>query len=380
MKLSKIFITVLAGAMSLAYAADIIPGKTFELDFESLDGKAKFAKGSDMPRGKYVNPEVKGLSGKAFRQTKGGSLLNYSIGNNVDNRQGTVNLWVNTSNFQVKKISGWSVHPITLFSLRFEESKGKSSYALCYIYRGSDASGVRFLYDGRIPPFTFGSHATTAFPVDFLKQNKWHMITCTWDRNRIAIYFDGVYQASSLRGSKIDFIDSLKPDAKRNYSNIIIRNDPKEQSVASRNEHTDIDNFSIYNRVLTPAEIALLYARDKNIKQQITDLPVTMYQGTFRDGKEYVKCDFDITTLAKLHPEYAKNSTVNYDVFSSKGKKMFSGSDKLEALTRKNLLFYNLAAADKYTVKYTLTAANGKKISFDRNQPMLHELSPREEL
>ena len=367
MKLLKMFIGAFAITASLVFAAEVVPGKTLELDFESADGTAKFAKGDVKPRYGYVNPGAPGLNGKAYRLTKNGKTLAYHIGNNVDNRKGTVNLWVNTVDFQTKKLGGWKVHPINLFSLNFQDAKGQRAYATCYIYRGADASGIRFYYDGRIKPFAFGSHATTAFPVEFLQKGKWHMVTCTWDKDRIAIYFDGVYQASSLRGRKIDFIDSLKPVSGRPHSSIIIRNAPTEQSVASRNEHTDIDNFSIYDRVLTPAEIGYLYAKDRNINQKITDLPVTMYQGTFRNGKEYVKCDFDITTLAKIDSAFAGNNTVNYEIFSSKGKKMFSGSEKLGNVTRKDLLFYNLARADKYTAKFVLTGADGKKVAFERS-------------
>ena len=366
MNLFKTITGTLALASSLCFAADVVPGKTFELDFESADGKAKFAKGNPKPKYGYVTPDAPGLNGKAYRLTKNGKTLAYDIGNHVDNRKGTVNLWVNTENYKTKKLGGWSVHPVYLFTLNFEDANGKRAYAFCYIYRGSDAAGVRFLYDGRIQSFSFGSHATTAFPVEYLQQNKWHMVTCTWDKDRISIYFDGVYQASSLRSSKFNFIDSLKPVSGKPHSNIIIRNSPQEQSVVKRNENTDIDNFSIYDRVLSPAEIGYLYAQGQNKKQADTDLPVTMYQGTFRNGKEYVKCDFDITTLAKINPVFAGNNTLSYDVFSSNGKKLFSGSEKLGSITRKELLFYNLAQKDKYTVTYTLTGANGKKLSFKR--------------
>ena len=51
-------------AVSGAYclAAEVIPGKTFELDFESSDGKAKFARGKDMPQNSYVTPDVPGVN------------------------------------------------------------------------------------------------------------------------------------------------------------------------------------------------------------------------------------------------------------------------------------------------------------------------------
>ena len=368
MNLLKTITGTLALAGSLCFAADVVPGKTFELDFESPDGTAKYAKGSPKPKSKYISPDVQGLSGKAYRLTKDGRALAYTIGDNINIRQGTVNFWVNTTNYDAEKtkVSGWSVHPVILFSLNFQNAKSDRAYAQCYIYRGSDAGGVRFAFDGRTQPFTFGGHATTAFPVHFLKENKWHMVTCTWGKDNISIYLDGKYQASSLRGSKFNFIDSLNPVSDAQHSSIEIRNNQYEQSVAKRNEFTDIDNFSIYDRVLTPAEIGYLFAQSKNANQNAADLPVTLYQGTFNNGKEYVKCDFDITTLAKIYPEYAKNCTVKYDILNSKGSKVFSGEDKLENTSRKNLLFCNCAPADKYTAKYTLFGANGKKLEFKR--------------
>ena len=369
MNLFKTVTGTLALSGALSFAADVVPGKTFELDFNSPDGKAKFAVGKSMPYQKqYVTPDAPGLSGKAYRLTKNGKTLLYYLGKNADVQKGTVNIWVNTVNYNALKTDsgGWSIRPVTLFSLRFTDKNNNWANASCYIYRGADARGVRFYFDAKIPPHRFGSHATTAFPLWKLTDKEWHLVTCTWDRDHIGIYLDGKYEASSLRSGKIDFIDSLKVDTTSINSSITIRGTTKEQSVAKRNEITDVDDFSIYNRVLTPSEISYIYAQGKKMKLTPADLPATAYQGTFRDGKEYVKCDFDISTLTKSNPDFAQNCTVKYDVINSKGKKVFSGEDKLENASRKNLLFYNCAPADKYTVNFVLLGANGKKLEFKR--------------
>ncbi|MBO4633687.1 MAG: hypothetical protein J5858_17360 [Lentisphaeria bacterium] len=354
---------------AFCFAADAIPGKTFELDFENADGKAKFARGKDMPYHPYVTPDVTGVSGKAYRLTKDGKELSYCLGKNAEVRKGTVNIWVRTVNYNAEKSNpgGWQVRPVNLFTLVFADKKGKKATASCYIYRGADAKGVRFAFDGSVPPHRFGANATTAFPLWKLQTNTWHMVTCTWDRDHIGIYFDGEYQAGSLRSGKIGFIDSLKVDPDTIKSRITVRNAPTEQSVAKRGEQTDVDNLSIYDRVLTPAEIRYLFAESKKIVQTPADLPATAYQGTFRNGREYVKCDFDITVLRRLHPEFGGDCAVAYDVFTSKREKAFSGKSRIGKASRTMLLFSNLLAAGRYTVHYRLTAGNGKQLEFKRS-------------
>ena len=71
---------VFAMSEVFCFAADAIPGKTFELDFENADGKAKFARGKDMPYHPYATPVVPGVSGKAYRLTKDGKELSYCLG------------------------------------------------------------------------------------------------------------------------------------------------------------------------------------------------------------------------------------------------------------------------------------------------------------
>ena len=358
---------ILSGVYCLG--AEVIPGKTFELDFESSDGKAKFARGKDMPQNSYVTPDVPGVSGKAFRLTKDGKPLSYNLGGNAEVRNGTVNIWVKTVNYNAQKTNpgGWQVRPINLFSLVFTDKNKKNATARCYIYRGSDAAGVRFDFDSSVPPHRFGSNATTAFPLWKLQTNTWHMVTCTWDRDRIGIYFDGEYQASSLRSGKIGFIDSLKVDPDSARSRIMVRNLPKEQSVAVRGEQTDVDDLSIYDRVLSPAEIRYLFAKSKKIGLKPGDLAATAYQGTFRNGREYVKCDFDTSVLRRLHPQFAGPCAVSYDIFNSKGEKTFSGNSRIGKASRATLFFSNLLAADRYTVRYRLTAGNGKQLEFERS-------------
>ena len=369
MNLLKITAGTLLSASFLCSAADVIPGKLFEADFESADGTAKFAKGKAAPTARYVTADAAGIHGKAYRLTKDGKTLYYYLGDNADVRQGTVNIWVNTVNYDAAKTraSGWSISAINLFTLRFSGGKNKWATASCYIYRGSDSSGIRFAFNASAPPFRFGSYATTAAELKLLKENTWHLVTCTWDSEHIGIWVDGKYQARSLRSGKIGFIQTLKVDGKSINSNILIRGSAKEQSVAKRGEITDVDDFTIYDRVLSPAEIHRLYVEGKNLPQSNADLPVSSFQGTFRNGKEYVKCDLDLTVLRRMVQDFADDCTLSCRIVDSKFGTKFTDSLKIGKKARPELLFSGLAAADRYTARFELTAANGKKLSFERS-------------
>jgi hypothetical protein len=369
MDISTVISGTLLTASILCSAADVIPGKIFEADFESSDGTAKFAGGKAAPTARYVTADAEGVHGKAYRLTKEGKKLLYFLGGNAEVQQGTVNIWVNTVNYDTVKTQngGWSVLPVNLFTLRFTEGKNKWATASCYIYRGADARGVRFAFDAGTPPFRFGSHATTAAELKLLKQNTWHLVTCTWDAEHIGIWIDGKYQARSLRSGKIGYIQSLKVDRNSKNSTILIRNGTKEQSVAQRDEITDVDDFTIYDRVLSPAEIRQLYVTGKNIPQNDTDLPVTSFQGSFRNGKEYVRCDLDLTVLRRMLRDFADDCTLSCRIVDSKGGTKFTDSLKIGKKARPELLFSGLAAADRYTARFELTAANGKKLSFERS-------------
>ena len=371
MKLSNFTAGILFSASLLCSATDVIPGKIFEADFESADGTAKFAKGEAAPATRYVTPDVKGIHGKAYRLTKDGKKLLYVLGGNAEVRQGTVNLWVNTVNYDAEKTVDyrWRVLPIELFTLRFCEGEDKWVIAKCGIYRGPDRKGIRFCVNANTDaqPWRFGSYADTAADIKLLKENTWHQVTCTWDSTHLGIWIDGKYQARSLRSGKLGFIEALKVDTKNINSNILIRNAPEEQSVSKRGEFTDVDDFAIYDRVLSPAEIQQLYAAGKNIPQGDGDMPVASFQGSFRNGKEYVKCDLDLTVLRRMNKDFADDCTLSCQTFDSKGGMKFRNSLKIGKKSRQELLFSGLTAADRYTVRFDLAAANGKKLSFQRN-------------
>ena len=371
MKLLKIIAGALLFVSLLCSAADVIPGKIFEADFESADGTAKFAKGKAAPASPYMTPDAKGVHGKAYRLTKDGKKLLYHLGGNAELRQGTVNIWVNTVNYDLEKTfdNRWRVQPVNLFTLSFSGGKGKWAVVMCSIYRGADSKGIRFFINANTDanPWRFSSYASTAADPELLKENTWHQVTCTWDSEHLGIWVDGKYQASSPRSGKLGYIEALKVDKESRHSSILIRNIPQEQSVAKRGEITDVDDFTIYDRVLTPAEIRQLYAAGKNIPQGDADMPAASFQGTYRNGKEYVKCDLDLTVLRRANRNFADDCTLSCRIVDSKGGRKFGNSLKIGKKARPELLLSGLSAAGRYTARFELTAANGKKLSFQRS-------------
>ena len=358
--------TVLTASL-LCNAAELIPGKLFELDFANADGSAKFAKGKAAPVTEYVTPDLEGIGGKAYRVTKDGRQLRYCLTGNADVRQGTANIWVNTVNYDVSdraRNSFWT-KPVNLFTLHFAAGK-EWAEATCCFSRKEDGAGIRFDFDASIPPNRFGGCESTAADLKLLKVNTWHLVTCTWDRDHIGVWVDGKFQGKSLRSDKLAFIDSLTFDKEGGNSGIMIRGDGTEQSVTEFGEVTDVAGFSIYDRVLAPTEIHLLYAAGKKLEQSEADLVVTTCQGTFRGGKEYVKCDMDLTLLRRLNKDFAGDCTIACEVADSKGVKRFADSVKIGKTARPELLFSGLSPADHYTVRFELAAENGKKLSFER--------------
>ena len=355
-------------AAILCNASDIIPGKLFELDFTRADGSAKFAKGKAAPLTEYVTPDVEGIGGKAYRLTKDGKQLLYSLDGNAQVRQGTANIWVNTVNYDVAdraRNSYWT-KPVNLFTLHFSAGKEWAD-AVCCLSRKEDGAGIRFDFDASIPPNRFGSFESTAAQLELLKTNTWHMVTCTWDHDYITVWVDGKFQGKSLRSDKLAFIDSLDFGCEGSRSTIIIRGGEGEQSVNEFNEITDVSGFSIYDRVLAPTAIYHLYAVGQKLEQTAEDLPVVNFQGSFRGGREFVRCDMDLTLLRRLQEDFAGDCTISCEVIDSKGTKRFADSVKIGKTDRPELLFSGLSPADHYTARFELAAENGKKLRFERS-------------
>ena len=237
--------------------------------------------------------------GFAYRLVKGDKQLRYPAAGIAKPTIGTASIWAKADNFEPfkKDQGGWSIRPITLFNLHLE-GDGKWMTLRTVIYRGADDRGVRTYLNTSAPPFTFGSHPSVPIPLGLIRQGEWHLYTCTWTTETVEVYLDGNFIASTLfQPNKAKVLTELSPTPQK--SALSIRGDGKEQSL-EREEITDVGEFTLFNRVLSPAEIRSLFLAGPDGWPSTENLVAIESGGAFRDGKESVQIALDFTMLERL--------------------------------------------------------------------------------
>ena len=263
--------------------------------------------------------------GFAYRLAKGDKQLRYPAAGIAKPTTGTASIWAKADNFEPynKAHGGWSIRPITLFSLRLDGG-GKWMTLRTVIYRGADDRGVRTYLNTSEPPFDFGSHPSVPIPLGLIHEGEWHLFTCTWTTETVEAYIDGKFIASTLfQPNKAKVLTELSPSP--NNSSIYIRGDGKEQSL-EREENTDVGEFTLFNRVLSPAEIRSLFLAGPDGWPSPKELVTIESGGAFQDGRESVRIDLDFTMLER-HGKHGGKRKAQWNVTAHDGKEALLQGD-----------------------------------------------------
>lgn len=338
-----------------------VPGRIFHVDFENDSGFAAFARGDGRPRVPYTHGKATGFDGKnAYRMVEKGNLLQYGALNNALPTRGTAVIWLKADNFEPSdlrwKLVGnrWNLHSIRLFEIDFQEDSEHWSNLSLNLKRSYDVEGVRLEYDSSGLPHSWGSDPSMPIGLLEIQKGNWYQVACTWDLDRISVYLNGDYRGSSLMcKTKADAIRRLRPQGKRSW--IKIRGMHNEQAMA-RGEILDVDDFSVYDRVLTPAEIHYLHASSvASSPLSPAELVHCGFQGTYRGGKEKVRAVIDFTMLRRLCPALAKKGAqVVCQVFGEDGKQKASAAFLVGTDSVCTLYLDGLTKGGKYRLRLQL--------------------------
>ncbi len=178
--------------------------------------------------------------------------VTYSHKKNLNWTQGTISFWVNPVN--------WKGTDTGFFAPFFSTWAGKNNF---YIYKYSVGE---FFY------FMRGEHGFWLFSLYRLgewKPGEWHHVACAWDPVQLVIYIDG--QLATER--RIAFpLKNMTPE-----QDFIIGENKKTLKNKNTGRMSLIDEFKIYDRILSREEVNALYRQDKPAGIQTKGLVTVPY-------------------------------------------------------------------------------------------------------
>lgn len=164
--------------------------------------------------------------------------VTYSHKKNLNWTQGTISFWVKPVN--------WKGTDTGFFAPFFSTWAGKNNF---YIYKYSVGE---FFY------FMRGEHGFWLFSLYRLgewKPGEWHHVACAWDPVQLVIYIDG--QLATER--RIAFpLKNMAPE-----QDFIIGENKKTLKSKNTGRMSLIDEFKIFDRILSKDEVNALYRQDK---------------------------------------------------------------------------------------------------------------------
>ena len=238
MKKSALLLTV-----SAVLSAMLLPAAepTFYCSFDNTVTPAAAA-GKKTPKLEVAPIYQKGVKGQALligfdeKQVRRG--VTYSHEKNLDWEKGTISFWVKPVN--------WTGRDTGFFSMFFSATAGQN---LFYIYKYFTGEYL-YLLRGAKPNWLF-----TIYRPGEWKKGDWHHVACVWDPVQQAIYIDGQLVSVNRRYFQ------LKDMAKK--SDFVIGETTRTMNQKGKGRLSLIDEFKIYDRMLTRSEICKLYQQDK---------------------------------------------------------------------------------------------------------------------
>ena len=164
--------------------------------------------------------------------------VTYSHKKNLNWTQGTISFWVKPVN--------WKGTDTGFFAPFFSTWAGKNNF---YIYKYSVGEFFYFMR-GELGFWLFSLYRLGEW-----KAGEWHHVACAWDPVQLVIYIDG--QLATER--RIAFpLKNMTPE-----QDFIIGENKKTLKNKNTGRMSLIDEFKIFDRILTRQEISELYLQDK---------------------------------------------------------------------------------------------------------------------
>ena len=184
----------------------------------------------------------KGLKGKALLigmdEKKIRHGVSYPHEKNLNWKQGTISFWVNPVN--------WNGTDTGFFAMFFSAWAGENNF---YIYKYLVGEFLYFMRGER------GFWLFSMFRQGEWKAGEWHHVVCTWDPVQLSIFIDG--ELATER--RISFpLKNMSPK-----TDFIIGENKKTMKLKNKGRLSLIDEFKIFDRILTRQEIRALYMQDK---------------------------------------------------------------------------------------------------------------------
>ena len=164
--------------------------------------------------------------------------VEYPHEKNINWTRGTISFWVKPVN--------WKGSDTGYFAMFFSTWAGKNNF---FIYK---------YYEGETLYFMRGPHSFWTFslyrPGEW-KTGEWHHVVCAWDTVQQVIYIDGQLAAEHR------MIFPLKDFSPK--KDFIIGENKRTMKLKDKGRMSLIDEFRIYDRILTRQEVLELYNQDK---------------------------------------------------------------------------------------------------------------------
>ena len=164
--------------------------------------------------------------------------VQYPHEKNLDWTKGTISFWVKPVN--------WTGRDTGFFAMFFSTAAGKN---LFYIYKYHTGEYL-YLLRGENPGWLFSIYRPGEW-----KKGEWHHVACVWDPVQQAIYIDGQLMAVNRVYFPLKDLSEKK--------DFVIGENKRTMSLKNKGRMSLIDEFRIYDRILSREEIAALYLQDK---------------------------------------------------------------------------------------------------------------------
>ncbi len=375
------------GAMAQKYEQLPLKQKLADKDlsmavtFDSYGVNADFAKGSKLsPVMRDTNLMLRmfiGFDGRQGYLPQAGENLKLPIDKNADHNKGTVIFWYKATDYVpgskdtkgVKRGNiglfnivfgenpSWGVNPPDGHSYKSNKTGERQVDMRLYEY----ADYIYFDYRNSLSR----SCSRIQMNMKGIKQDEWCQIAASWGDGKIAMYLNGELKLEAAVNST--YKDIADMPVKSGFIGIksIIYEDVHKYGVG-------IDDFKVYSRKLSHAEIKNMYARILKDKTAVAiqDYEVKLHGVDMGRGDKLdrIEAEYDFSALPENLAAQMKKSglKIDYKLISPDGKNQ-SGSWIFKGNGCRML--HNISAAGKYTLESTI---NGKhKIVASINRPDL---------
>jgi hypothetical protein len=196
----------------------------------------------------------------------------------------SISCWINSKNFDVSYIV-------------FTKNSQSVNHEAYELYIGPQ---YRFMARKCKSPYINGASSTTTLNV-----NVWYHLACTFDNSTVKIYVNGVLEGTTaVTFNGFDYVNGKK---------VIVGGTMEAFDVPFKGT---IDNLRFYNRVLTAAEVGLLYSQDPACSI-LTAASEREKENSFRVFPNPAETNIHVEALASEGFEYALTDLAGKSILSA---------------------------------------------------------------